>query len=162
MGLSTSFLRSTRRTSGDAMVGEGQLLRCASFSGYHAYRLLSKHGPRATVRPPCPSTSSMMIPFFIYFIFINRFFWAKTRMTRPVSSEGAGNGSTDNGGISLPTFANDGETSYLDRHRTWVFILSVQMARPLQTCSHIRLPFHSSSITSTASPQKTRRECSLL
>jgi hypothetical protein len=60
---------------------------------------------------------------------------------------GEGDGTADGGGINLPMFAKDGETSYLGQHPTWVFPLSVHMARPLQTCWHIHLPFHSSSIT---------------
>jgi hypothetical protein len=59
------------------------------------------------------------------------------------------NGSVGVGGISWRMFAKGGETSYLGQRSTWVFPLSAQMARLLQTCSHIHHPFHSSLITLT-------------
>jgi hypothetical protein len=55
-----------------------------------------------------------------------------------------GGDAADGGGISLRTFAKDGETSFLAQRPTWAFSSSVHMARPLQTCWHIHLPFHSS------------------
>ena len=75
--------------------------------------------------------------------------------------EGAGHGSKDAGGINLRKFARDGEVSSSGRHPLSVFPLSVHTARPLQTCSHIHLPFRSSSITSMGtvkSPRKMKRE----
>jgi hypothetical protein len=54
-------------------------------------------------------------------------------MTAPVSTGGKRDGSVDAGGIGLRTFAEDGETSYLAQHPTWVFASSVHMAHPLQT-----------------------------
>ena len=58
-------------------------------------------------------------------------------MTVPVSPEESGHGSANaaSGGIGLRMFAkDDGEISYLSQHPTWVFPLSIQKARPLQTC----------------------------
>ena len=65
-----------------------------------------------------------------------------------VSQEGR-YGIANYGGTNSHTFANDGETSYLGRHPTWVFASFVQRARQLQTCWNIPLPFHSSSTTLT-------------
>src|ERR1700722_20765336 len=73
-------------------------------------------------------------------------------------------GIADGGGINFRMFAKDGEESYSGQRPTWVFPLFVQMARPLQTCWHIHLPFRLTSITVThitTSPQKTKREQSL-
>ena len=64
-----------------------------------------------------------------------------------VESGGLGDGTAGDGGINFRMFAKDGEGSYLAQHPTWTFPLSVQMARLLQTCWHIHLPFHSSSTT---------------
>src|ERR1700722_1254951 len=87
----------------------------------------------------------------------------KTKTT--VSGEKIRDGSADGGGINLRMFARDGEESYSTQHPTWAFPLSVHMARPLQTCWHIHLPFRSTSITLmkiSKSLQKTKREQSLL
>ena len=51
----------------------------------------------------------MTIPFYMFFIFIGHFFWAKTRMKAYVSSEGMRVGSADAGGMGLHMFAKDGE-----------------------------------------------------
>src|ERR1700722_15898528 len=74
-------------------------------------------------------------------------------------------GIADGGGINFRMFAKDGEESYSGQRPTWAFPLSVHLARPLQTCWHIHLPFRLTSITVTeiaTSPQKTKREQSLL
>src|SRR6266852_3435290 len=73
-------------------------------------------------------------------------------------------GPGDAGGIDLHMFAEDGETSHLVRHPTWVFHSSVQMARPLKTCCHIHLPFRSLLITAVkmGSLQKMKRGYFLL
>src|ERR1700679_2921846 len=87
----------------------------------------------------------------------------KTNST--VSGGEVRDGSADGGGINFRMFARDGEESYSAQHPTWVFPLSVQMAHPLQTCWHIHLPFHSTSITlmeMSKSPQKMKREQALL
>src|SRR5712675_109407 len=68
------------------------------------------------------------------------------------------NGSRGAGGIDSHMSAKDGETSHLVRHPTCAFHSSVQMARPLKTCSHIHLPFRSLLITTVkmASLQKMK------
>src|SRR6266849_2650065 len=85
-------------------------------------------------------------------------------MTFTVSMGERSIGSGDAGGINSHTFAKDGETLYLVRHPTCVFHSSVQMARPLKTCSHIHLPFRSLLITAVevALLQKMRRGYCLL
>ena len=85
-------------------------------------------------------------------------------MTVSVSSGEASYGSRDTGGIGSHKFARDGESSYFVRHPACNFHSSVHMGRPLKTCSHIHLPFHSLSITAAkvASLQKMKREYCLL
>ena len=141
----TSFLQSTEKIQ-STIRSKFQWRRYASFSCC-ANRLMSKHGPQTTVHILRRSTSSMMILFSMYSISIGHFFWAKTRMMAPVSSEGSGNGPTNDGGTTSHKFAKDGEPLYLDRHPTCVFASSVHMARQLQTCWHIHLPFLLSSTT---------------
>ena len=157
---STSLVQSTGIICQGATGGESQPQRYASFSCY-GYWFVSNHGPSATVHVLRPSTSSMMIPFSTYFISIVHFSWTKTM---PVY-EGAGHGSKDAGGINLRKFARDGEVSSSGRHPLSVFPLSVHTARPLQTCSHIHLPFHLSSITLmkiATSQKKMKKEQYLL
>lgn len=55
-------------------------------------------------------------------------------MTVPVSPGESGHGSANAGGIGSRMFAKDGGILYLGQHPTWAFPLSVQKARPLQTC----------------------------
>ena len=114
------------------------------------------------VRPPSPvvlircslatvhilrrSTSSTMNHFFTHFISTDHPSLMETRIMVTVSQEGR-DGTANYGGTNSHTFAGDGEASYLGPHPTWVFASSVHMARQLQTCWHIHLPFHSSSIT---------------
>jgi hypothetical protein len=86
------------------------------------------------------------------------------RMTITVSSGGGCHGTGDAGGINSHTFAKDGETLYLVRHPTCVFHSSVQMARPLKTCSRIHLTSRSLLIIPVmmASLQKMKRGYCLL
>src|SRR5713226_7768744 len=103
--------------------------------------------------------SSMMTHYSTYLISIAHYFQGKENTTLTVSGRGSIHGTRDGGGINSHTFAKDGESSYLDRHPTCVFHLSVQMARPLQTCWHTHLPSRSlSSISVMAtSLQKMKR-----
>ena len=55
----------------------------------------------------------------------------------------AGGDGIRDGGTKSHMFAEDGDTSCLVRHPTWVFALSVHLARQLRTCWHTHLPFHS-------------------
>jgi hypothetical protein len=74
------------------------------------------------------STSSTMTHFSIYFASIDWFFKRKTRLT-PLShmSHKRANGSTNAGGTSSRTFAEDGEASYSSHHITYVFSSSARM-----------------------------------
>jgi hypothetical protein len=74
---------------------------------------------------------------------------------------GGGNGRANAGGINSHTFAEDGDTSFLERHPICVCPSSVRMERQWQMCWHIPLPFRSLSITlaiTATSQQKTKRE----
>jgi hypothetical protein len=76
-------------------------------------------------------------------------------------SEVGGYGTVNDGGTNSHTFAKDGDASYLGRHATWIFALSVHMAHQLQTCWRIHRPFLLSSITFAQigiSLQKMKRE----
>src|SRR5229473_3043384 len=87
-----------------------------------------------------------------------------TRMTKSVS-KGRVNGPAKSGGTNSHTFAKDGGISYLGQHPTWVFTLSVHLARPSQTYWNIHHPFRSLLITMskmTTSLQKMKREYSFL
>jgi hypothetical protein len=111
-----------------------------------AYQLVTEHGLRSIAYVLHRSTPSMMIHFFTYSISIDRPSLTGTKMTNPVTQEGS-HGPVNDGGTNLYTFANDGDTSFSGRHLTWAFASSVHMARELQACWHIPLPFLSSSIT---------------
>src|SRR6266852_3889458 len=79
-------------------------------------------------------------------------------------SEGGSDGTKVVGGINSHMFVKDGETLYFVRHPTCVFHSPVQMVHPLETCSHIHLPFRSLLIivVKMASLQKMKRGyCSL-
>ena len=73
VGLSTSFLQSTRRTGRGEICRGFQRQRYASFS-CHAYRSLSNIARWAIVHVLHQSTSPIIIPFSTYFIFIGHFF----------------------------------------------------------------------------------------
>src|SRR5713226_5345108 len=85
------------------------------------------------------------------------------RMTKSVS-KGSVNGPSKSGGTNSHTFVKDGGISYLGQLPTWVFTLSVHLARPSQTCWSIPHPFRSLLITRkmTTSLQKMKREYSSL
>jgi hypothetical protein len=65
-------------------------------------------------------------------------------MTTVVTLAGGSGGPANAGEMSFRMFAKDGEDSYLGQHPTWVFPLSVHLARALQICWHIHL-LHSST-----------------
>ena len=139
-----------RRIGQGAISDNSQRRRYASFSCY-AYRLLSEHGPWATVDGLYRSTSSTTIPFCMCFITVSHF--GGTNMASRIGF------TMDGGGMRYPMPAEDGETSFLARPPIWVFPCSAHMARPSQTCSQVHLPFHSSSATSgkiVCSPQKKK------
>ena len=142
----TCFLQSTKRIDQRAILHDDtQRQRYASFSCC-AYWLVIKHGPLATVTvfELLRFTSSTMIPFLTSFISIDRPSLMETRVIGTKSLVG-GHGTAKDGGTNLHKFAEDGETSYLIHHPTWVFASSVHMAHQLQTCWRIHLPFLSSS-----------------
>jgi hypothetical protein len=156
---STSSLQSTETIGQGPISGESQRHRYASFSCSDC-QLVTKRGPRATVHILRRSTSSTMIHSLTYFISIDRPSLTGTRMVLTVWKVG-GDGIANDGGTNSHKFAKDGETSFLAQHPTWVFPSSVHMARQLQTCWHIHLPFLSSWITMTpiwTSLQKMKRE----
>src|SRR5258708_4605729 len=99
----------------------------------------------------------MMTHCLTYFTSIGRFRQVKVMM-KNVSSGEMKDGTTCIGGTSLRMFANDGETSYLVQHPTWVFASSVHLARPLQTCWPTHLSFHLLFSTILTSVQKTKRD----
>ncbi len=68
------------------------------------------------------------------------------RMTKSVS-KGSVNGPSKSGGTNSHTFVKDGGISYLGQLPTWVFTLSVHLARPSQTCWSIPHVYHSTSPT---------------
>jgi hypothetical protein len=73
-----------------------------------AYRLVSKHGSRATVHILHRSTSSTTIHFFTYFISIDRPSLMETSVMVSRSWEGR-NGTANYGGTNSHTSAEDGE-----------------------------------------------------
>ena len=101
----------------------------------YAYQLviMSKYDPLATVHVLHRSTSSTMILYLTYFISIG---WllplqTKTRISTPSVSVSLveGDGTTSIGGTNPHMFAEDGETSYLGQHPSWVFTSFVHLAR---------------------------------
>ena len=124
------------------------------------YRIMNKHGSRATVHILCRYTSSTTILFLTSFISIDRQSLTETSVTLTILLVGR-YGTVNNGGTNSHTFAKDGGMSYLGRHPTWIFASSVHMAHRLQTCWHIRPSFHSSWIILAEigkSLQKTKKE----
>ena len=119
-----------------------------------------KHGARPTVHVPLQSTFSTTIPFLTSSISIGQPSLTETRVIGTKSLVGR-NGTVNDGGTNSHKFAKDGETSYLGPRPTWIFASSVHMAHQLQTCWHIRLPFHLSWIIFSpigVSLQKMARE----
>ena len=131
---------------GQAIRDESQQQRYAPFS-CSGCLFVVKHGQRPTVHwhALLQSTCSTMIPFLTSSTSIDQPSLTETRVILTESAVG-GDGTVNDGGTNSHKFAKDGETSYSSPRPTWIFASSVHMAHQLQTCWHIRLPFHLSWI----------------
>ena len=101
--------------------------------------------PVSAGHPALPSTTSTMMRFSPYSIFLDR----APSMRMNLAALGGGIGPVNVGGTSSCKCAGGGEASFSTRPLIWVFVSYVHLAHQSQICWPIRFPFHSSSTTST-------------
>ena len=92
------------------------------YASFCYVQLVSEYDPLATVHIQHRSTSSTMIRYLTYFISIGRLLHVQTKTKTRITTNIIG-------GTNPHVFAEDGETSYLGQHPSWVFISFVHMAR---------------------------------